>query len=151
MARAEPAQPEVPLASSRYDPLHRLHRLGRQQPRAVHLAAAKVEQDEPGGLVDATDQPAVGGPRDVEGVEGDVPALARTNHAAWQRGPQERGEGLPQGLVAGGRTVPRGLREGEAGAVHPEGNEYLLAHVVLVPYAGDLGDHLPEHQVAEVG
>jgi hypothetical protein len=118
--------------------------------RAVGLTAVEVEHDEPGGLVDAPDQPAVGRSFDVEGLEGDVPPAPGTHYAPRQRRPKQRSERFWQGLVAGGGTFPGGLRVGEAGALHPEGKQDLVAHVRLVIRTRDLGDHLPQDQVAEV-
>ncbi len=78
LAGAEPAQPEVPLSSPARDPLHLGHRLRREQPRAVHLTTVQVKQEEPGGLINTPDQPAVGSSLDIEGVEGHVPPVPRS-------------------------------------------------------------------------
>src|SRR5829696_3741076 len=81
--RAEPAQSEVPLSSPWRNALHLGHRPGPQESRAVHLAAVQVEHDEPGGLVDAPYQSAIGRSLDVEGVEGDVSPLSGAHYASW--------------------------------------------------------------------
>jgi hypothetical protein len=53
-------------------------------------------------------------------------------------------------MVARGHLAAVYERIGEAGPIHPEGSQDLLPHVFFVAHAGDLGDHLSQHQVAQV-
>ena len=98
-------------------------------------------RQEPRGVLDVADEPAVGRPVDVERPEGHQAADPLADDPRWEQQPQGGLSSWREPPVAGCH-VGWGLDVLEAGAAHPERREQFAPDELAKRLAGACGDEL---------